>query len=109
MSGGSFNYLCFKVTDASDVFRYTDEVEHMVKYLKNIGKHDAAREVLKYQLFLSAMQSRIEAYGEWIEPLLKSVEWECSGDRGLDAIDRAYEELLGARFQPSTDNADGGE
>lgn len=101
MSGGSFEYLCYNVDDASEVFRHTYQVKRMVEHLENIGKHDAAREVMKYNLFLSAMRSRIETYGNWIQPLLKATEWEASGDSGMEAIDRAYDELLGSRFAPS--------
>lgn len=96
MSGGSFDYVCFKVVD-SQVLSALDDVRRIEEYLRTYGKHDAADEVLKYIKEVETHQRRLEVIGERIAPLLKAVEWAASGDRGLDSVDREYFELMGMK------------
>lgn len=96
MSGGSFNYACFKVGE-SDVFQGLGDVRDIENYLRAYGKHDAADEVLKFINEVETHQRRLAVIGERIAPLLKSVEWTASGDSGMESVDAAYFALMGMK------------
>lgn len=94
MSGGSFNYACFKVEDG-EVFQAMDDVRGIEEYLRAHGKHDPADEVLKYIKEVETHQRRLEVIGKRIAPLLKAVEWTASGDTGMDLVYAEYFKLMG--------------
>lgn len=94
MSGGSFNYACFKVEE-NEVFSALPDLRDLETYLRTMGKHDAADEVLLYIREVETHQRRLAILGKRIAPLLKSVEWMASGDSGPDGVDYAYRELMG--------------
>lgn len=94
MSGGSFDYVCFKVVD-SQVLSALEDVRAIENYLRTYGKHDAADEVLRYIKEVETHQRRLEVIGERIAPLLKAVEWAASGDSGIDDVDAEYFKLMG--------------
>lgn len=94
MSGGSFNYACFKVED-SDVFNALSDVRNIESYLRSIGKHDAADEVLRFLNEVETHQRRLVIIGQRIAPLLQAAEWTCSGNSGADYIDAEYFKLMG--------------
>lgn len=94
MSGGSFDYVCFKVED-SEVFSALTDLRRVEDYLRAINKQDAADEVLIYIREVETHQRRLAVIGKRIAPLLKATEWEASGDSDKDGIDYAYRELMG--------------
>lgn len=95
MSGGSFNYACFKVSDSSEIFQALGDVRDIEAYLRAHGKHDAADEVLHFIGELETHQRRLNVIGDRIAPLLKAVEWTASGDSGMDYVDAEYFKLMG--------------
>jgi hypothetical protein len=94
MSGGSFNYACFKV-DSEEVFQALPDLRDMETYLRQIEKHDSADEVLLYIREVETHQRRLMKIGERIAPLLKAAEWTRSGDWSKESIDGAYQNLMG--------------
>lgn len=94
MSGGSFNYACFKVED-SEIFRALADVRDIESYLRAHGRHDAADEVLRFLNEAETHQRRLAVIGQRIAPLLQAAEWTCSGDSGLEYIDQEYFKLMG--------------
>lgn len=96
MSGGSFNYACFKVED-SDIFSGMGDYRDIENYLRDIGKHDAADEVLVFIKEVETHQRRLAVIGKRIAPVLKATEWERSSDWGEEAIDSAYAGLMGGK------------
>lgn len=94
MSGGSFNYACFKVED-SEVFQAMNDIRDIENHLRATGKHEAADEVLIFIKEVETHQRRLAVIGKRIAPLLQAIEWEVSGDYGDGAIDYAYRELMG--------------
>lgn len=94
MSGGSFNYAYCKAGDP-DVFYAVGDIQDIEKYLRGLGKHDAADEVLRFLNEIETHQRRLEVIGERILPLLRAAEWTCSGDSGPEYIDREYFKLMG--------------
>lgn len=100
MSGGSFNYACYKVDD-DEIFRAMADVRDIESYLRTIGKHDAADEVLVFIKEVETHQRRLAVIGNRISPLLKATEWERSGDWGVEPIDNAYYDLMGMNKEQS--------
>jgi hypothetical protein len=93
MSGGSFDYACYKVED-NRVFDGIEEYKRMEQYLRDVGKHEAADEVYRYINIVETYQRRLAIEGKRIYDLLYSVEWTASGDTGIEAIDYAYNKLI---------------
>ncbi len=89
MSGGSFNYLCWK--DAQElVHAGQDDLEAMATYLAKIGyAQDAATETEELlrlvRVFLMRLDVRVRALSE----VWHAVEWNVSGDSGPDHIREA--------------------
>lgn len=94
MSGGSFNYACFKVED-SEIFQAMDDIRGIESYLRAHGKHDAADEVLRFINEVETHQRRLAVIGARISPLLEAAEWTASGDTGMDYVDAEYFKLMG--------------
>lgn len=85
MSGGSFNYLCYKVNDG-DLPEST--IEEMAKWLRLKGKISAADKTERVLFHLK--QARCVA--EELESVWHAAEWWCSGDYGEDQLDEAISE-----------------
>lgn len=88
MSGGSFNYLCYK--DADELFAMMEELYDMAEYLHKLGYAEgAARETIQihHELrdFMAAMNKRVRR----IHDVWQAVEWVCSNDWGEDRIKKA--------------------
>lgn len=96
MSGGSFNYACFKVED-SEIFQAMNDVRDIENYLRKYGKHDAADEILRFINEVETHQRRLAVMGERIAPLLKATEWWVSGDRSESSVDQEYFNLMGMK------------
>lgn len=98
MSGGSFDYLCFKMDSASKLLDALHTIREMESYLREIDRHDAADEFARLALDLETHKRRIEVMGKRLYDLAKAVEWERDDDVGIDAIDKAWSELLGGEM-----------
>lgn len=94
MSGGSFNYVCYKVED-DEILLALPDLRDLETYLRTINKHDAADEVLIFIREVETHQRRLAVIGTRIKSLLKATEWCASGDSGEDGIDYAYRDLMG--------------
>lgn len=94
MSGGRFNYACFKVEDEG-VFEALPDVHMIENYLRGLDKHDAADEVLRFLNEAETHQRRLVVIGERIAGLLKAAEWTASGDSDGSYIDAEYFKLMG--------------
>lgn len=92
MSGGAFDYACFKAVD-TEAFTHLEQFKEMERYLRGMQKHDAADEVLSFILTLETAIRRVERHGKHVYNLLHATEWAASGDSNPTAIDKAYEEL----------------
>lgn len=84
MSGGSYNYLCYK--DPDSIMNEIGELEKMRDKLIELDYLDAAKEtesiILVIKSFFVQMESRIERLsGVW-----KAVEWMDSGDWGVEEV-----------------------
>jgi hypothetical protein len=94
MSGGSFNNVYSKADD-SDILTALPDLRELENYLRGIGKHDAADEVLLFIREIETHMRRIAVMGRRIKPLLKAAEYYASSDWGISSIDEAYRNLMG--------------
>lgn len=92
MSGGCFNYACYKAVD-DDVLEGLNDYRDIQAYLIRIGRTEAAEEVKTFieecyeaQKVIGALNQK----GVLLYPLLRAAEWTCSGDTSVDVIDSAY-------------------
>jgi hypothetical protein len=69
MSGGSFNYVCFKVEESS-ILDALDDLRDMERYLRAGNKVIAADEVYAYILTVEALQHHLFTAGRRIADLL---------------------------------------
>ncbi len=92
MSGGSFDYLCYK--DAEQLFR-CGQLEEMVTELTDMGYIDAAKETFALKTLIEQTKVRMEVYLDRLRPVWKAVEWYCSGDSGMDAVEEAIKKYRG--------------
>lgn len=92
MSGGSFNYVCFKM-ESEEIFSALPDLRNMEEYLRARQKHDAADEVLKFILALETARRRLDVMSKRIQDILYAAEWWASGDWNEDGLDKAMEEL----------------
>ncbi len=94
MSGGSFEYVCFKLEDETEIFNALPQLEEMVTYLHTYGKHEAADEIHRAKLQLETLQHRALVVGKYIQDLAYACEWWASGDWGEDDFDAKWKEHL---------------
>lgn len=92
MSGGSYNYLCYK--DAHEILSWEGESElkRMADRLSELGyADDAAQET--YSLLLQIRQSRnyTSSVIDRMSDVWRAVEWNDSGDSNEDSIREALE------------------
>jgi len=89
MSGGSYNYLCFK--DSYEIISARKEIGEMRDRLIELGYLDAAKETESILLMLDSFEVRIQSRIDRLKFIWKSVEWFDSGDDGKDSVDEAVE------------------
>lgn len=95
MSGGSFNYVCFKLDNESEIFKALPDLHDMESYLRNTGKQEAADEILSAILKLETAQRRALMIGKHIKDLAYAVEWWVSGDWDDTGIQTALDKMSG--------------
>jgi hypothetical protein len=100
MSGGSYDYLCFK--EAHELLAHEGPIGRMADRLAKMGAADAARETEDLLLTLRQFQNRIQTRLDRLCPIWKAVEWVDSGDWGPDSIAEALADYRG-ESRPSED------
>lgn len=76
MSGGSYNYLCWK--DSTEVGSEREALEKMAARLKELGAYDAAYQTEEISVFFITLNQKIEK----LRDVWHAVEWLDSGDWG---------------------------
>lgn len=89
MSGGSYNYLCYK--DADEIPAYKSELNKMRDRLTQLGHLDAAKETESILLMLDAFEVRLQARIDRLRGVWQAVEWDGSMDGDEDDIKEAVE------------------
>jgi len=97
MSGGSFNYLAFRLDDTHDVIGSSviNDLLSMADHLSEEDEKDAAKEIRKAANHLRKISERIQSrYGEgsYFNKLIHDAEWWVSHDIGQDDFRKTWEE-----------------
>lgn len=95
MSGGSYNYLCYK--DKHEMFKCgkTEDLEAMASRLIELGHEDAAKEVLNMKYTIQQSLVRVGVMKDRLNDVMKAVEWYDSSDSGIDRVDEAIKKYRG--------------
>lgn len=80
MSGGSFDYLCYK--DVPEIMNSSSiaNLESMVQHLQEYGYEDIARDTQRLIEYIHLASIRIEVLSENLNGVFHAVEWHESGD-----------------------------
>lgn len=91
MSGGSYEYLCFK--DAADLLEASEQLRAMADRLKGVGHaDDAARETEDIIATVEQFQESLNARITRISEVWRAVEWWDSGDTNENHLHHALKE-----------------
>jgi hypothetical protein len=90
MSGGSYNYLCYKQAD--DILENLGNLQDMADRLAGLGyAEDAATETQELLLIIRQYQNRINASLKRLTDVWRAVEWWDSSDSGEESVKKALE------------------
>lgn len=80
LSGGSFDYLCYK--DVPELMNSSNiaNLESMVQHLQEYGYEDIARDTQRLIEYIQSASIRIEVLSENLNDVFHAVEWHESGD-----------------------------
>lgn len=80
LSGGSFDYLCYK--DVPELMNSSSiaNLESMVQHLQEYGYEDIARDTQRLIEYIQSASIRIEVLSENLNDVFHAVEWQESGD-----------------------------
>ena len=78
MSGGSFNYLCYK--DTEDLFNRISDLEDMRESLIKYGYEDIAKDTQRLIEYIKSAKCTIGTLKDMLEPVFHAVEWYESAD-----------------------------
>ena len=93
MSGGSFQYLCYK-EEADEIIRFKNEIKNMANYMREDGKLDASDEMEKLYLDVEMFARMIELRAKRLSDVMHAYEWWSSGDIGEEEFDEAWKTFL---------------
>lgn len=93
MSGGSYEYLCFK--DWHDIANAQHQIIAMCDRLIELGYEDVAAETEALRLRLRQQEVLINATLKRLSGVWEAVEWKDSGDSGLEYIEEAVKKYRG--------------
>ena len=94
MSGGSYNYLCFR--DADELVEREKDLQEMADRLAELGyADDAAKETQDILLTVRQFKNRIQTSIDRISDVWKAVEWTDSCDSTENSIKKALDEYRG--------------
>jgi len=88
MSGGSYDYLCFK--DAGELAQHEETLQRMADRLARLGyADDAAKETMEVLLEMRQALNRLQTRISRLSGVWKAVEWWDSCDSGEDGLREA--------------------
>lgn len=98
MSGGSWNYLCYKDIDELMNCSSTELLQDMVDRLNSAGFKDVAKDTQRLVEYIKSASIRIETLFETLSPVFKAVEWFDSGDWGEETLNNEILKYRNARL-----------
>lgn len=95
MSGGSYDYLCWKDPDQLLEAGSEHQLERMRDRLLELGYRDAARETDELLCVIRQARCLVETRAERLSGVWKTVEWHDSGDWCPDQVAAAVAKYRG--------------
>lgn len=93
MSGGSYNYLCYKSDEELFGYGVDETLDQMVNDLAQLGyADDVAREATELLMTIRAARLRVNVIHERLSPVFRAREWWMSGDRSEEEFKKTLEE-----------------
>ena len=92
MSGGSYNYLCYKEPEELMCKHSTDYLEEMSQLLLRLGYDDIARDMQRLVEYCKTAYNRIDVLSEQLNDVMHAIEWYESGDYGMDSLKEHLED-----------------
>lgn len=89
MSGGSYDYLCFK--EPEELFARVDDIELMAQRLLELGFQDVAGDMQRLAEYCKSGRLRVAVLGAMLNDIMHAVEWYDSGDYGINGVEKAVE------------------
>lgn len=89
MSGGSYNYLCFK--DGEQLFEQgtLNDLKNIENRLNELGYTKIAGKVSDMNQIITESLEQVTTMKEELNDILKAVEWHDSLDYGIEEIEEA--------------------
>ncbi|UCE38402.1 MAG: hypothetical protein JSW00_04015 [Thermoplasmata archaeon] len=101
MSGGSFNYLCWKGMDGYQDHSLKDFInlivycmKHEVDEVKGVGYSLLQDFYVTVEEEAKKKEPMID-FWRTVQPSLKAIEWEASGDCGAEEVLAVYDNIYG--------------
>lgn len=92
MSGGSYDYLCFKDAEELCSSQHQSNLEAMSQRLGGLGyAEDAARETEELLLIIRQSMIRIQVRAQRLSEVWRAVEWWDSGDSSEDGLKQSLD------------------
>ena len=92
MSGGSYNYLCYKDPEELLSGDNIDYLEDMCELLIELGYDDIARDMQRLVEYCKTAYNRIDVLSHQLNDVMHAIEWYESGDYGLDNLKKHLED-----------------
>lgn len=90
MSGGRFNYACFKTGDFSDAGQLLGVLPEIRDYCETVHPR-AVIHIDLYIMFLQEMEAVYLKKGKEMRDLLEAIEWEASSDWSIDSVTKVLD------------------
>ena len=91
MSGGSYNYLCYRPIEELLYESTIDDMEIMEQRLIKMGYTDIARDVRRLIEYCRSANIRIGVLFEALEDVFHDIEWYDSADIGEERLVKTLE------------------
>lgn len=93
MSGGAFNYFYIADDVGDGWLNNIQDLRDMIDYCRRIDKPEIMAELIKLRDFLEETQNKVYETVTPYHHLLLAIEWEASGDYGMESVDKAFEDF----------------
>lgn len=92
MSGGYYEYLCFKGPEELMNSFNIKNMEKMCDMLLKLGYDDIARDMQRLIEYCHTAYNRIDVLKEQLNDVMYAIEWYDSGDYGIDNLKKHLED-----------------
>lgn len=92
MSGGSYNYLCYKESDR--ISEAANDIEEMFNRLSELDMPVAAQQTYLILTEIRKFNNKMDVLLKDIQGMWKAVEWCDSADTSIESVQKEYKKYL---------------